>query len=246
MTRVFREFGIMVRQGRSFSGRERNCCFLNTAGSRFANTGGANRLFRNEIDAQGDWRFADVTQPVGLDTNNRRYSLAATWEDFDNDGDQDLYVANDLGRNCLFRNDTPADGADGGPRFVDIAATADAEDSGPGMSASWGDVDRDGWMDIYVGNMFSSAGNRITHQAAFKPGATDDVIARLQRFARGNTLLRNLGDPRRPRFKDVGTQAAVDLGRWAWGSNFVDLNNDGWEDLVVANGFITTEDTGDL
>jgi hypothetical protein len=36
------------------------------------------------------------------------------------------------------------------------------------------------------------------------------------------------------------------MGRWAWGSRFVDLNNDGWEDLVVANGFISTEDTGDL
>ena len=38
----------------------------------------------------------------------------------------------------------------------------------------------------------------------------------------------------------------VTLGRWAWGSNFVDLNNDGWEDILVTNGFITQEDTGDL
>jgi hypothetical protein len=36
------------------------------------------------------------------------------------------------------------------------------------------------------------------------------------------------------------------MARWAWGAQFVDLNNDGWEDLCVANGFITTEDTGDL
>ena len=38
----------------------------------------------------------------------------------------------------------------------------------------------------------------------------------------------------------------VTMARWAWGAKFVDLNNDGWEDIYVANGFITTEDTGDL
>ena len=38
----------------------------------------------------------------------------------------------------------------------------------------------------------------------------------------------------------------VEIARWAWGSLFADFNNDGWEDLVVANGYITTRDTGDL
>jgi hypothetical protein len=36
------------------------------------------------------------------------------------------------------------------------------------------------------------------------------------------------------------------MGRWAWGSNFIDLNNDGWEDIYVANGFMSAPDTGDL
>jgi hypothetical protein len=44
----------------------------------------------------------------------------------------------------------------------------------------------------------------------------------------------------------VSVAAGVTMGRWAWGSNFVDLNNDGLEDIYVANGFITTDDTGDL
>ena len=47
-------------------------------------------------------------------------------------------------------------------------------------------------------------------------------------------------------FDDVSVEANVNVGRWAWSSNFVDLNNDGWDDLVVANGFLTTEDRGDL
>ena len=50
-----------------------------------SNTGGRNVLFRNE----GEWRFVDATEEVGLNVNNRRYSLAAAWEDVDNDGDVD-------------------------------------------------------------------------------------------------------------------------------------------------------------
>ena len=77
-----------------------------------------------------------MTAEVGLDVNNRRFSLAAGWEDYDNDGDQDLYVANDFGRNNLYRNNNGT--------FTDIAPAVQGEDRASGMSVSWGDVDRDG------------------------------------------------------------------------------------------------------
>ncbi len=48
------------------------------------------------------------------------------------------------------------------------------------------------------------------------------------------------------RFEDVSVESRVTMARWAWGNKFVDFNNDGWEDLVVANGFITTSDKSDL
>jgi len=200
-----------------------------------ADTGGANSLLRNEIGEQSAWKFTDVTGQLGLDVNNSHYSLAAAWEDFDNDGDQDLYVGNDYGQNNLYRND------DG--QFTDVAASAGVEDHAFGMSVSWGDFDRDGWMDLYVANMFSAAGNRITYQADFKPDVKPGVKSRFQHLARGNSLFRNRGDGT---FGDLSRAAHVTMGRWAWSSNFVDLNNDGWQDLVVANGFITAEDTGDL
>ncbi|MEM7233856.1 MAG: VCBS repeat-containing protein [Planctomycetota bacterium] len=91
--------------------------------------------------------------------------------------------------------------------------------------------------------MFSAAGRRITAQSAFKPNASRDVRNRIQRFARGNTLLRNSAVGA---FDEVSVEAGIVLGRWSWGSNFVDLDNDGWQDLLVANGYITTDDTGDL
>lgn len=196
-----------------------------------ANTGGPNSLFRND----GDGDFTEVTELVGLDHNNHKYSYAASWDDFDNDGDSDLYVANDFGRDNLYRNDEGT--------FVDIANEANVEDSGSGMGVTWGDYNHDGWMDVFVSNMWSSAGIRVTYQPQFKANATAEVKKRLQRHARGNTLLKNSADGT---FEHVSSQADVEVGRWAWGSKFVDLNNDSWEDLVIANGFITTDDSGDL
>ncbi len=197
----------------------------------------ANNGVRNYLlDNVGSWDFADVTEAVGLESNNRRFSYAAAWEDYDQDGDLDLYVANDFGRNNLYRND------DG--RFTDVAAEAGVEDLSAGMSVSWGDYNRDGLPDLYVGNMYSAAGNRVAYQRQYRAGDQNETIAQYQRHARGNSLFANRGDGT---FQDVSLEAAVTMGRWAWGSNFADLNNDGWEDLVVANGLVTNvEDSGDL
>lgn len=201
-----------------------------------SNTGGANSLFRNETDTPDDWTFRNVTAKTGLDEHNQRWSLAAAWEDFDNDGDQDLYVANDFGRNCLYRNE-------GGGKFVDVAGAADVEDSASGMAVTWADFNRDGMMDVYVSNMFSAAGSRVTFQSQFKPDAPQEVRHRLQRFARGSTLMRNLDGNS---FEDVSADARVAVARWAWGTKFIDINNSGWQDLLVANGNVTGEDSGDL
>jgi len=199
-----------------------------------ANEGGANVLFRNKTIA-GRLQFQNVTREVGLDVNNRRHSLAAAWEDFDNDGDQDLYVANDYGQNCLYRNDHGL--------FTEIAPAVGAVDFGSGMSVSWSDFDRDGWMDLYVGNMFSSAGNRITRQDEFRPSSDKQLRRVLSRFAKGNTLFRN---EQGRGFVEPTSATDVQMGRWAWSSPFVDLNNDGWTDMFVANGYVTGDDERDL
>ena len=196
-----------------------------------ATNGGRNVLLRNE----GNWQFKDVTRDVGLDVANNRWSLAASWEDYDNDGDPDLYVANDYGRNCLYRND--------GGKFTNVALEAGVEDTGSGMSVSWGDYNRDGLLDLYISNMFSTAGSRITYQQQFKPNISAMEKSLLQRMAKGNTLYVNAGDGT---FRDVSHESAVAMARWAWGAPFVDINNDGWEDLIVANGNITRDDERDL
>ena len=196
-----------------------------------ATNGGSNHLIRND----GNWRFSDVTEATGLDQDNRRFSFASAWEDIDNDGDADLLVVNDFGPNHLYRNDEG--------QFKEIAKQVGLIDGAFGMSASFGDYDHDGLADLYVSNMFSAAGNRVTFQPRFKSQYDEETRAKFQHLARGNSLFRNLGDNR---FEDVSIKAGVTMGRWSWASQFVDINNDSWEDLLVTNGFITGESIDDM
>ena len=224
------------------------CCYNRRMGSKEhhlfarpvpyhdANNGGQNVLFRNDEN----WSFKNVTLLEGLDQNNRKFSYAASWEDYDNDGDMDLYVANDFGRNNLYQNDSDKNG---GYRFKDVSEDVGVVDVGPGMSVSWGDYDNDGFPDLYVANMFSSAGHRITSQDRFHKSADKDTREQYIRHARGNSLYRNLGNGY---FEDRSVLSGISVGRWAWASRFEDIDGDGFQDVYVANGFITQEDTGDL
>jgi hypothetical protein len=187
------------------------------------------------LDHDGAWTVRDVTDEVGLGENNTRFSFAAAWEDYDNDGDLDLYVANDFGRNNLYRND--------GGHFVDVAAEAGVEDISAGMGVSWADYDGDGWMDLLVSNMYSSAGNRVTYQREFQSAADGTDLSGFRRHARGNSLFRNLGDGS---FEDRSVQEGVTMGRWAWGSIFFDVGNNGRPDIFVPNGFMTGGRPDDL
>ena len=196
-----------------------------------AQNGAANALFRNG----GNWKFANVTVTAGLGKNNNRFSFAAVWEDVNKDGWMDLYVANDFGTNNYYQNNQGT--------FTDIAAQAGVEDRSPGMASTWGDVNGDGFMDLQVSNMFSGAGNRIAFQPQYKKGSQSNTIASHQRFARGNTLLINRGNGT---FSDESVATGITLGRWAWGHQMADINNDGRLDSLVGNGFITGPEEDDL
>ena len=188
-------------------------------------------LFRND----GRGRFVDVTAEAGLDAGNDRYHFAAAWADYDNDGWPDLLVANDFGTKNLYRNRGLRDGR---VTFEDVAADAGVLDHGAGMSAAFLDYDNDGLLDIYTGNMWSDAGLRVTSAPGFMPDAPADVRALYRRHVRGNSLLRNRGDGH---FEDKTLAARAEMGRWAWSSDALDFDNDGWEDLYVVNGMLTRE-----
>ncbi|HED67029.1 MAG TPA: VCBS repeat-containing protein [Planctomycetes bacterium] len=181
-------------------------------------------------------RWTDVTTQLGFDENNNKFSYAALFEDFDGDGDLDLYVVNDFGRNNLYRND------DG--RFHDVATEVGADDMAPGMGVTVADVDNDGDLDMYVTNMWSSAGRRIASQEnRFMEGEDEELRSEYLHHARGNTLLLNDGTGR---FRDVTESSGAMNAGWSWGSISLDLNNDGLADFYAPNGFLTGPDTEDL
>src|SRR5687767_15079765 len=105
------------------------------------------RLYRNDLEIRPDGtralRFSDVTRASGIRT--RGYGMGAATGDIDNDGDVDLYVTG-FGRNQLFRNN-------GDGTFSDASAASGTDDPVSwGVSAAFLDFDRDGWLDLFVGN----------------------------------------------------------------------------------------------
>lgn len=154
-----------------------------------------------------------------------RMSFQAAWNDFDHDGDQDIYVSNDYGPDNFFRND----GSNG---FKDITTESGLTEMGFGMGVSFGDYDNDGREDVYVTNMYSKAGLRITDQV-------EDLDPRIREMAQGNFLYRSEGD----KFSLVSGSKETDLhvakSGWSWGGQFLDFDNDGFRDIYATSGYYT-------
>jgi Tfp pilus assembly protein PilF len=190
-----------------------------------ARNGPPNFLLHNE----GNATFRDRTEAAGLNIDNDRFSFACAWGDHNSNGRQDLYVANDFGRSNLYRNN-------GDGTFTAVSREAGVEDPGAGMGACWLDSNNDGKQDIYVSNMWSAAGIRVSQQKNFHEADPEEVRALYRRHARGNSLYQNLGNGK---FKNVSASTGVEMGRWAWSSDSWDFDHDGYSDLYVANGYIS-------
>jgi len=189
-----------------------------------AENGPPNFLMRN----QGDGTFRDVTAAAGMNQNNTRYSFCCGWGDSNRDGWPDLYVVNDFGRKNLYRNN-------GDGTFTDIAPQAAAEDIGAGMSVSWLDYNNDGGQDLYVANMWTAAGERVSTQEIFKKESSSEVRALYRKHAMGNSLLHNRGTT----FDDATKASGSGMGRWSWSSDAFDFDHDGFSDVYIANGMIS-------
>ena len=196
-----------------------------------ANNGPPNFLMRNNRDGT----FSDVTQQSGLNQNNTRYSFCCGWNDYNGDGWPDLYVVNDFGRKSLYRNN-------GDGTFVDVATEMGVEDIGAGMSVCWLDFDNDGVEDLYVANMWTAAGVRVSTQDIFQKNAPEGARALYQKHAMGNSLFRNTGKG----MEDMTGHAGVGMGRWSWSSDAWDFDHDGFPDLYIVNGMVSGPSRHDL
>lgn len=140
--------------------------------------------------------------------NNTQETKDATWVDYDNDGDRDLFVTAFGGPDRLYQNQ-------GNMNMVDVTSTAlPGMGNLNSMGAVWGDYDRDGWLDLYVCHYYFSGSNLE------------------------NDLYRNLGNGT---FTKVTSSTPVSNGiKLTFDAAFVDLDEDGWQDLYVVNDKYST------
>ncbi|MEE9217508.1 MAG: CRTAC1 family protein [Acidobacteriota bacterium] len=164
-------------------------------------------LYHNE----GDGTFTEVSVRAGLMTQKGYYGLGVVWGDFDNDGDPDLYVANDSTPNLLYRN-----GGDGTFQEIAIRAGVGYSVDGreqAGMGVDFGDYDGDGRLDLFVTNfshdfatLYHNDGHGFFSDATFRSGLVESTLPTL-----------------------------------GWGARFFDFDLDGDLDLFVANGHVYPE-----
>ncbi len=180
-----------------------------------------NRLYRNE----GNGRFADVTAATG--TGDTGYGMGCAAADIDNDGDLDFYVTN-FGTNVLYRNDGPWPGG----RFADISARAGVDDERWGSSCAFADVDRDGYVDLYVANYhdFSYA----NHRTCSEGGSGIELYCGPEAFnGVRDVLYRNNGDGTFANITE--TTGLLNAEGKELGVVFGDVDLDGDPDLYLAN-----------
>lgn len=185
---------------------------------------GANMLFRNDSG-----RFTDVSAYAGIYGSKIGFGLGVSVGDLNRDGWPDIYVANDFfERDYLYLNN-------GNGTFCEKLTDMLAEISLGAMGADIGDINNDTWPDIFVTEMTPQGNERRKTKAVFEDW--DRYKMKIDKgyhnqFARNVLQLNNQNGT----FSEIGRYSGVSATDWSWGALVVDLDNDGWKDLFVANG----------
>ncbi len=203
---------------------------------------GGNKLYRQDRTADGRIRFTDVSAEAGIYRSQIGFGLGVAVGDLDLDGAQDLFVSNDFfERDYLYLNRS---GISGAPSFREVLETSIRETSMGSMGADIADLNNDGRPDIFVTEMLPADDRRIKTKTKFEGW---DLYRRevqngyYHQFTR-NTLQLNLGPaPAKdssslPVFAETARLAGVHATDWSWGALILDMDNDGWKDIFVANG----------
>lgn len=208
-----------------------------------------NLFYKNEGVVAGETQFSQVT--TGNLVNDAGYSETASWGDFDNDGWLDLYVTNSEGsfKNFLYKNNT--DGS-----FTKITTGNAVNDAFISRCANWTDLDMDGDLDLFVTNEAGQNESLYRNDAGVLVKLTGGTLL----TAGGKTMSASWGDFDNDGFQDVflandggndalfhndgggnftkiTTGPVVTSGGNSFGSQWADVNNDGWLDLFVTNSF---------
>ncbi len=188
--------------------------------------GSRNRLFRNN----GDFTFTDVAAAAGVAAGNdaANASADALWLDYDGDGRPDLFVVR-FGRNQLFHNEGPD--AAGNVRFREVTRQAGLDRYANSITAVAFDYDRDGRVDLFVGDYFQPVNLFKPDTPRFFPESFETA-----NNGGGLTVWKNLGGGT---FRDTTKEAGFALSGWTLDLGHADADLDGDDDLYVACDFGT-------
>ena len=185
---------------------------------------GANKLYRNDGNI-----FVDVSAEAGIYGSKIGFGLGASVADLNRDGWMDIYVSNDFfERDYLYIN--MQDGT-----FSELLDEQLEETSLGAMGADIADINNDGWPDIFVTEMTAEGDRRLKTKVLFE--TWENYRNKVEKgyhhqFARNVLQLNN----RNGSFSEIGRYSGVDATDWSWGALIMDMDNDGWRDLYVANG----------
>ena len=186
-----------------------------------ANDGGRNVLLRNDEGFQ----FADATEEAGITSNNSYFTRSALWSDYDQDGDQDLYIVNEFATDQIYENQQGW--------FREVTAAVGVREIARHRTVSCGDFNHDGRSDFFVAtdvpfSVQRSFGqvDRGSEQRDFRDTVTGDSHIW---YAQEDTV----------QWRPFAMRAPLFSNQSAYGSVATDLNNDGLDDIIVTNGALT-------
>jgi enediyne biosynthesis protein E4 len=195
--------------------------------------GGGDHLYRND-----NGKYVDVSESAGIHGSLISFGLGVTVGDVNGDHYPDIYVSNDFfERDYLYINKQNG-------KFEDDIENWIQHSSLSSMGADFGDVNNDGYPDIFTTDMLPSDEHRLKTTTSFE---NIDIYKLKEKsgfhhqFTQNTLQLNN----RNGKFAEIGFYSGVAASDWSWGGLFFDADNDGYSDLYVCNGIyhdVTNQD----
>ncbi len=193
---------------------------------KFFKAGQADHLFKNLLVETGELKFSDITRQAQLE--GYWHGLDVTWWDANGDGWPDLYVANDFtDPDQYYLNN-------GDGTFTDVTLSALPSTPWFTMGAAFADLNRDGRLDLLATDMAGTTHYRQKMAMGSMEALAWFLDSMEPRQYMRNALYLNSGTDR---FLEVAQAAGLANSDWTWSVKLADLDNDGFEDAFMTNGF---------